>query len=89
MITLNRHCTKYPETYKKKQQTKTIVFTNTLWTASSCKLKIDYWVFEVTDVSQRLICPRGKNKMPSAYVKFDGHMTISGIFGNEQFPVVN
>ena len=39
--------------------------------------------------SQRLICPRGKKKMPSAYVKFDGHMTISGIFGNEQFPVVN
>ena len=39
--------------------------------------------------SQRLICPHGKNKMPSAYVKFDGHMTISGIFGNEQFPVVN
>ena len=87
LITLNRHCTKYPETYKKKHKQlysqipyKQPPLASSRLITGCLKLQMSF---------QRLICPRGKNKMPSAYVKFDGHMTISGIFGNEQFPVVN
>ena len=73
------------------------IFTNTLWTASYCKLRIDCRVFEVTEVFSTIYLTdlatrwehnaRGLRQTISR--ELDGHLTISGIFGIEQFPVVD